>query len=191
MKDNSLIYHYKSTVLPPPGKKRLLFPPFFYPCHLLRTRENTDAAADFRPAAPPPQLRFDRSFAWSPLSPFHPIVDTTNASLRISVLNRLCSKLIASLTLPPSASACPRSRSASGSNLCDVTRGYASARRSALSQYRSAFCREAVPFSSAQSAPNACHRAEITASARFFNGSRPSNAPQTNATSPIRKDVSD
>ena len=93
-----MIYHYKSTVLPPPGKKRLLFPPFFYPCPLLRTRENTDVAADFRPAAPPPQLRFDRSFAWSPLSPFHPIVDTTNASLRISVLNRLCSKLIASIT---------------------------------------------------------------------------------------------
>lgn len=99
MKDHSPFYHYKSNVLPPhPGKKRLLSPPLFNPCHLLRTRENTDAAADFRPTAPPPQLRFDRSFAWSPLSPFQPIVDTTNASLRISVLNRLCSKLIASIT---------------------------------------------------------------------------------------------
>ena len=98
MKDHSLFYHYKSNVLPPPGKKLLLFPPLFNPCHLLRTRENTDAAAEFLPTAPPPQLRFDRSFAWSPLSPFHPIVDTTNASLRISVLNRLCSKLITSIT---------------------------------------------------------------------------------------------
>lgn len=98
MKDNSLFYHYKSNVIPPPSKKRLLFPPLFNPCHLLRTRENTDTAADFRPTAPSTQLRFDRSFAWSPLSPFHPIVDTTNASLRISVLNRLCSKLIESIT---------------------------------------------------------------------------------------------
>ena len=97
MKDNSLFYHYKSNVLPPPRQKTPSFPPFFNPCHLLRTRENTDATADFRPPAPPPQLRFDGSFAWNPLSPFHPIIDTTNASLRISVLNRLRSKLIESI----------------------------------------------------------------------------------------------